>query len=179
MIEIDFFHELLGRYLFELPLIFGRHFLTQRLLERVRQGLVLNESPFTVAVVGQMRVGKSSLLNALVGADLAVTGVNETTATINWFKYAPEENCNKFRVVWKNKPEEEFPLTEIHKWIGDSQLAAETQQLEFFANSTFLKNAYIVDTPGTRAVIESHEQTTQEFLISKHDSNTRQQAIMI
>ncbi|MDR2171467.1 MAG: dynamin family protein [Planctomycetaceae bacterium] len=95
MIEIDTFHRLLDRYTQELPLIFGRHFLTQGLLDRLRQGLILAESPFTVAVVGQMRVGKSSLLNSLVGAELAVTGVNETTATINWFKYAPEENCNK------------------------------------------------------------------------------------
>ncbi|MDR1923935.1 MAG: dynamin family protein [Planctomycetaceae bacterium] len=162
------FHSLFGVYAELLPRILGGHYLTQKLVPRVQQGLILNESPFTVAVVGQMRVGKSSLLNALVGADLAVTGVNETTATVNWFKYAAEENCDKFRVIWKNRPEEEFPRSEIHKWIGNSTLAAETQQLEFFANAPFLKNAYIVDTPGTRAVIESHEETIQDFITRLH-----------
>jgi uncharacterized protein with ATP-grasp and redox domains len=38
-----------------------------------------------------------------------------------------------------------------------------------------LEKKSIVDTPGTRAVIESHEQTTQEFLINKHNAATRQQ----
>ncbi|MDR1478056.1 MAG: hypothetical protein LBJ00_03855 [Planctomycetaceae bacterium] len=55
MIEIDTFHKLFGDYSRKLPLIFGRHFLTQRLLEQVRQGVVLNELPFTVTIVGQMR----------------------------------------------------------------------------------------------------------------------------
>ncbi|MGL4942886.1 MAG: dynamin family protein, partial [Thermoguttaceae bacterium] len=94
-LHFDAFHALLDNYSRELPRILERHMLTQKLVSRVTDGLVLNESPFTVAVVGQMRVGKSSLLNTLVGADLAVTGVNETTATINWFKYASEDKRDR------------------------------------------------------------------------------------
>ena len=98
ILHYDTFHSLLENYAHRLPQILDRHALTQKLVLRVKQGLTQNESPFTVAVVGQMRVGKSSLLNTLVGADLAVTGVNETTATINWFKYAEGEFCDRFRV---------------------------------------------------------------------------------
>jgi len=168
LFNYDSFHQLLDKYKQELPQILARHSLTQKLVPRVKLGLEQNETPFTVAVVGQMRVGKSSLLNALVGEDLAITGVNETTATINWFKYAEGERCNRFRVVWKDKPEEEFSITEIDKWIGNSELAHKASRLEFFADVPFLKHAYIVDTPGTRAVIKEHEATIQDFVTREH-----------
>lgn len=178
--QYDSFHRLLERYSQELPSILSQHYLTEKLVPRVEQGLAQNETPFTVAVVGQMRVGKSSLLNTLVGADLAVTGVNETTATINWFKYAEGEHCDRFRVVWKDKPEEEFPRSEIDHWIGNSELAQKALRLEFFADVEFLKNAYIVDTPGTRAVIDAHEEIVQNFIadkqdVDKLDADTKQQ----
>lgn len=43
-------------------------------------------TPCVLAVAGEVKVGKSSLINALLGVDLAVTGTTETTATINVFK---------------------------------------------------------------------------------------------
>ena len=41
------------------------------------------EEPCVVAVVGRMKAGKSTFINALLGEDLAAVGVTETTATIN------------------------------------------------------------------------------------------------
>jgi len=140
----------------------------QNLLDRV-------DSPFTVAVTGQMRVGKSTLLNALIGEDLAITGVNETTATINWFKYGGKGLDGKFRVAWKNKPDELFSIDEIQTWIGDSQQAADTRYLEFFSSSELLKQANFIDTPGTRSVIESHEATINEFLAQRCEKESMRQ----
>lgn len=123
--------------------------------------------PFTVAVVGQMRVGKSTLLNALVGEDLAITGVNETTATLNWIKHGEGDLLDQFKVVWKDKPEQLLPRSKLKDWIGDSCLATETKLLEFYSDSPVLKSANFVDTPGMRSVIESHEDTINEFLSTK------------
>ena len=80
-----------------------------------------------------------------------------------------------FESVWKNQPEEEFPRNEIEKWVGNSELARDALRLEFFANVPFLKNAYIVDTPGTRAIIEDHEEKIQEFITDKTESETHEQ----
>jgi predicted GTPase len=44
-------------------------------------------SPCVVAVVGRVRVGKSTFVNALLGEDHAKIGTTETTATINYFSY--------------------------------------------------------------------------------------------
>ena len=43
--------------------------------------------PCELAIAGRVKAGKSSFLNALLGADLAMVGTTETTATINFFKY--------------------------------------------------------------------------------------------
>ena len=44
------------------------------------------DSPCVLAVAGKVKAGKSFLINALLGVDLAMTGNTETTATINVFK---------------------------------------------------------------------------------------------
>ncbi|MDR1385127.1 MAG: dynamin family protein [Planctomycetaceae bacterium] len=161
--QFDTFHTLIDDYTQKLPSILERHAITQKFVSRVKQGLEQNETPFTVAVVGQMRVGKSSLLNTLVKENLAVVGVTETTATINWFKYATKEQCNKFRVVWKDQPEEELSLDSAEQMLDRTEKTRNILRLEFFADAEFLKHAYLVDTPGTRSVLDD-EETIQDFI---------------
>ena len=43
-------------------------------------------TPCILAVAGKVKAGKSFLVNALLGVDIAMTGNTETTATINIFK---------------------------------------------------------------------------------------------
>src|SRR5262249_29173113 len=118
---------------------------------------------------------KSSLLNALVGADLAVTGTTETTATINWFKHGDRVQCDRFRVVWKDRPAEEFPLSEISNWLHDSARAEATRYVEFFADTPFLRLANIVDTPGLRSTIQSHGDTTKDYIALRREQETQRE----
>lgn len=173
--DYDEFYRLIQRFADEVPRILGGHHTTVDLVPQFHGLLDAIDSVFTVAVVGQMRSGKSSLLNALVGADLAVTGVNETTATINWFKYGEGEQCRRFRVVWKDRPAEDLPQSELQQWVGDSERAKATRYLELFSPADFLRRANVVDTPGTRSVLQAHEEAIQEFLAAKHDTETRRQ----
>ena len=135
------------------------------------------ESRFTVAIVGQMRSGKSTLLNAFLGRDLAPVGVNETTATINWFRYAEGEMEKKFRVHWRNGSTDDYPLTEVNKWLGAEEHAKNTKKLDFFSKTSFLKNVNLVDTPGTRSVLDSHEGATRGFLLDEAADRSEAQTI--
>lgn len=170
--ELNQLQELIYDFIDRVPRILEKSAITNDLSIQVDQLIELTESPFTLAVVGQMRVGKSTLINSLVGQDLAIVGVNETTATINFFKHAQDKNKHSFRVHWKDKPYQDFTLEEIDKWVGDSDLAKNTKYLEFFCDSDFLKNIYLVDTPGTRSVIEGHTDTIDEFLSEKKERET-------
>lgn len=170
--DLEELSKLIDSFIIEVPNILKKNPLTTDLSEKVASLMETSESPFTMAVIGQMRVGKSTLINSLVGEDLAITGVNETTATINWFKYGEGKAVDEFRVCWKDEPAENFPLVEIDNWIGDSEKASKTRYLEFFSQAEFLKNIYIVDTPGTRSVIDSHEDSLQGFLAEKKERET-------
>src|SRR5215212_9667254 len=57
--------------------------------------------PCVVAVVGRVKVGKSTFVNALLGEDLAKVGTTETTATINYFVYGDSNPDFPVRCHWR------------------------------------------------------------------------------
>jgi hypothetical protein len=166
--------DLIHEFVEKVPRILEKDPLTADLAPRVDRLVDFSENPFTLAVMGQMRSGKSTLINALIGEDLAPVGVNETTATINYFKFGDDQLKDIFRVHWKDKPCEDFSHSEINKWVGESAYALNTKFIEFFSNTDFFKKIYIVDTPGTRSVIESHELKIDDFLAEKRERETLQ-----
>lgn len=52
---------------------------------------------FQIAVVGVLKAGKSMLMNALIGAELAAVGLNSTTAALTKFRSSSEGNYIRVR----------------------------------------------------------------------------------
>jgi hypothetical protein len=129
-------------------------------------------SRFTVAIMGIIKRGKSTLLNALIGKDLSPTGITSTTATINRFRHGSGEQCEQFCVKWKkDRPDTYMPLGSVKEWIKKSQPAKETKCLDFFVDDSkgsdfpsLLKDADIIDTPGILNMDEAHAAQTEEYL---------------
>jgi hypothetical protein len=145
----------LQRFATEVPALLRNHSVTASLaldVDRLELGRQLDRK-FTLAVVGRMRAGKSTLLNALMSRHMAPVGVNATTATINWFDYGAGELEQAFDVVWldASRPPERWPLSRSLQFTGDAQLATATRHLRFYAKSEFLRSARIVVRRGTTA----------------------------
>jgi GTPase SAR1 family protein len=124
--------------------------------------------PFTLAVFGRMKTGKSSLINALVAKPLAITGVEEATATLNWISYGTAAQADTVIVHWKDGRVEPIPFARLTDWSGKDpevlERVRQTSYLQLFAEAERLKEVQIVDTPGTGSVADEHEQVAQQFL---------------
>jgi tRNA U34 5-carboxymethylaminomethyl modifying GTPase MnmE/TrmE len=102
-------------------------------LQQLQQSL---REPFLFVVVGEVKAGKSSLLNALFGRDFCKVDVLPATDRIYIFKYGEEERT-------------------VH--VSD-RLA------ECYRNAGFLRDFNIVDTPGTNTIVAEHQTITEQFV---------------
>jgi len=92
--------------------------------------------PLLFVVVGEVKAGKSSLLNALFGEEFAKVDVLPATDRVYIFRYGDEE-----------KSVEVSPqLTERYQPIG------------------FLRDFNVVDTPGTNTMVPQHQTITESFI---------------
>ncbi len=55
----------------------------------LRQELCSVDGPLRVAIAGRVKAGKSTLLNALVGEQIAATDAGECTRVVTWYSYGP------------------------------------------------------------------------------------------
>lgn len=133
----------------------------ENMLERVDQ-------PCELAIVGEVKAGKSSFVNALLDSDLAMVGETEMTATINFFKYGHPEDTNKpVRVVWEDGSEEWQTREFLDSLQGNTpevlEKASKIDHLEYFLDNEKLRNVTLVDTPGTGSLVATHENRTNDY----------------
>ena len=95
----------------------------------------INE-PFLFVVVGEVKAGKSSFVNALLQTDICKTAADPCTDVIQQIVYS-EENFNQT----------------INPYLRKIGLPKE-----------ILKTLSVVDTPGTNTIVDNHQEITQEFI---------------
>lgn len=141
-------------------------------------------SPCVLAVAGKVKAGKSFLINALLGVDLAMTGSTETTATINVFKKGTPPSSDKpILCQWVDGREEWMPRSFLDALQGTSEdvlkQTARIDKLIFYLNDNpLLEDVTLVDTPGIGADVgddgDAHQQHTDAYfcLRERHQQET-------
>ena len=124
--------------------------------------------PCTIAVVGRMKAGKSTFINALLKEDVAVVASSEATATINYIRYGTSTSDQPVRCHWRSGQVTQESRSFMDGLQGNDtetlRLASEIEHLEYVLPNDFLREVVLVDTPGTSTVVNEHQQATAEFL---------------
>lgn len=114
----------------------------------LRHNLDRFDEPLRVAIAGKVKAGKSTLLNALVGEEIAPTDAGECTRVVTWYHDAPSP-----RVTLYPHGEPPRPLT-IHRDHGalafdlQGTPAEEVEKLDVAWPSQSLRVQTLIDTPG-------------------------------
>jgi tetratricopeptide (TPR) repeat protein/GTPase SAR1 family protein len=121
------------------------------------------EQPLLVTVMGEFSSGKSSFVNAFIGADVAATGITPTTATINVVKYG-HTRCG--RIHGRDGTVRELAWDELHPHLRalTPAAAAEIDRVEICLPLEHLTKVHLVDTPGLNSILPEHEETARAFI---------------
>lgn len=105
-------------------------------LEQIKRSLAQLEELFLLVVVGEFNAGKSAFLNALLGGRFLKEGVTPTTGQINLLGYGAQISQE---VVEEDLIRHQLPVD----WLREINL---------------------VDTPGTNAIVQRHQEITEHFV---------------
>ncbi|HMG58046.1 MAG TPA: dynamin family protein [Kofleriaceae bacterium] len=121
------------------------------------------DQPLLVTVMGEFSSGKSSFVNAFIGADVAPTGITPTTATINVVRYGRDRGG---RVVGADGAAVELGWDALmaHLRALSPEAARAIDRVEILVPLPQLEKIHIVDTPGLNSIQPEHEATARGFI---------------
>jgi ribosome biogenesis GTPase A len=116
--------------------VFATEINNQQLQKTIGNLRVNINEPFLFVVVGEVKAGKSSFVNALLQADICKTAADPCTDVIQQLVYSKEQF--------------EQPMGQYVRKIG--------------LPNEILKTLSVVDTPGTNTIVENHQEITKDFI---------------
>ena len=145
-----------------------RQILSKEDLEKIRSWEKLigkrADEKFTIVVMGDFKRGKSTLINALLGASIAPMDVSPETITINKISYSDQPRreavLRNGRRIRLNATE--LNRAELEKIMGS--LPAPIDTIEIHENIALLKEITIVDTPGLGDLMNLYNAQVQDYL---------------
>ncbi|MBX3154592.1 MAG: dynamin family protein [Deltaproteobacteria bacterium] len=123
----------------------------------------LESERFHLVVLGEFNHGKSTFVNALLGADILPTGITPTTASINHVVHADQPTAKVQLLSGESRRLEPGQLKEWVTVAGGH--ASEVAYVELGFPSELLKNnVVLVDTPGVNDLNEQRAEVTYGYV---------------
>ncbi|MDQ4103150.1 MAG: dynamin family protein, partial [Actinomycetota bacterium] len=136
------------------------------------------DEPLRVAIAGKVKAGKSTLLNALVGEQIAPTDAGECTRVVTWYR---DGHSPKIVMEAKEGPPRQLPVNRRDgALIIDLQgtPAEALDRLVVHWPSPSLRATTLIDTPGIASMSIDTSRRTVTFLTPEDDSPTEADAVI-
>jgi Dynamin family len=126
------------------------------------------DAPLQVAVGGRMKAGKSTVVNALLGRQIAPTAATECTKVVARYRYGDSEGV---RVVPRSGEPYAVPPTLDGGPPDDlGRPAADIDHIDVSMASSRRRGWALVDTPGLDSITEGVSSSTERSVLGDPDS---------
>lgn len=147
--------------------------------ERVLRGVATRMGePLRVAIAGRVKAGKSTLLNALVGQELAATDAGECTKLVTWYVDGVAYRVDVHPVAG---PPRQLPFRQRHGSLeidlGDLP-PERVERLVVTWPSPTLRRTMLIDTPGIGSVNTEVSERSERVLAPDGDEVTAADAVV-
>ncbi|MDO5558207.1 MAG: dynamin family protein [Oscillospiraceae bacterium] len=137
---------------------------------------LLSKDEFSIVIVGEFSVGKSTFLNALMGEKILPSYSDETTATVTFLRHKDKSGQNeKGKVFYADGSSEcidSIDTNTISRYVStrsDIPVAATVNHLDLYLDSPFLQhNVTLVDTPGLNGTADGHREITEAQILKSN-----------
>lgn len=123
------------------------------------------EGRFYVACVGQFKRGKSTLINALIGASVLPAGVVPVTTVPTVIRHGDHRQA---RIRFQTKGWSAVLLDELDEYVSEDKNPENAKAVAgvevFFPSSLLASGMCFVDTPGLGSVFAGNTATTHDFI---------------
>ncbi len=135
----------------------------------------LHDDVFRVAVVGEFSSGKSTFINALMGADILTHAVSETTAAVTRICHVPQGHPKQNSCEIMYHDGKMLALHDLHQLSAYTtvqsgrNVADEIRCVTVWAH--FMDTQVpltVIDTPGLNGLVDRHREITMEEVKSAH-----------
>ena len=118
-----------------------------------------------VAILGQFKAGKSSLLNSLIGKPILPIGVIPVTTTITRLQYGKKERAVVYHF---DGQQEEVEIAAIDEFTSEAKNPANQKNVEMvdveLPSLEKYRGLRLVDTPGLGSIFKYHMETSENWL---------------
>jgi hypothetical protein len=135
------------------------------------------DEPLRVAIAGKVKAGKSTLLNALVGEEIAPTDAGECTRIVTWYQDAQVPRVTMFP---RAAAPRQLPISRSGGALSFDLQGTPVEQvdkLEVQWPSQSLRNQTLIDTPGIASLSKDTSSRAGAFL-TPDDSPSQADAVI-
>jgi hypothetical protein len=122
------------------------------------------EEPLRIAVAGMVKAGKSTLLNAILGEEIAPTDTAECTRIVTWYRYGRTPRITLYPAAGEPRS---LPVKRVDGrlvFVLGNATADDVDRLEVEWPSPALRDMTLIDTPGIASLSTDVAARSTSFL---------------